>query len=59
MITYAIIRVLERGGVDRYTIMAWRSRLLSRQRQAVLEAIVVLAVLILVFMFATVAVGAG
>jgi hypothetical protein len=59
MTTYTIIRALEKRGVHRYTIMTWRSRLLSAHHQAVLETIVVIAVLVLVLLFATVAVGSA
>jgi hypothetical protein len=59
MTAYTIIRALERRGVERGTIMTWQSRLFSRHHQAWLETAVVIAVLVLVFLFATVAVGSA
>jgi hypothetical protein len=57
MIAYAIVRALQRHGVRRYTIMTWQSRLFARHHRELLEAVVVLAIVILFFMFATVVVG--
>jgi hypothetical protein len=38
MIANWMLGVLARRGMDRYTVMTWEARLLSRHYQAVLEA---------------------
>jgi hypothetical protein len=41
MLANWMLGVLARRGMDRYTIMTWEARLLSRHYQAVLEVVVI------------------
>lgn len=51
MLYRTVFRILEARGVDRYTLATWEARYLARHHQAILEALVILAVFLLVLLF--------
>lgn len=52
MLVRTVFSMLERRGVDRYTLATWEARYLSSHHQAILETTVIAVVLLLVLLFA-------